>query len=457
MRRFLCPARVVAYAVLVGGILLTEAVTHLLRFHRPEAGMAWLASLPRGVRATGWLAACGLAASIGMVATSRRRAAETARREADLRADALVVRRQRAEVRARSAAIVDQLRRTSHNIRSPLMNILGSIDMLLAQAMPFDAASHLRVVRSNAQHILTLANELLELAASASVPLGERDIDPNAMLAEIAGAFRDRALASGITLALTWETVAPPRLRIDPTRCREILTNLIDNALRHTDAGGVRVVAGYDPAPGILRVCIADTGCGMTPERVATLFDPGARAEATPGRAGVGLVITRHLVEAMGGTIEVASEFGAGSVFTVSVPAAQATAPTARSVRGWGVVLVVDDAPEVLSFMLSALRAQGLSVATAGTAEAALHTIDADPGIGTVLIDLSVADAPALLRRLRESAPPRRVVAFSGDVTPGAEGRAVAEGFDGFLPKPFTDAKLAEALARMPERRAHAA
>jgi two-component system, OmpR family, sensor histidine kinase BaeS len=220
--------------------------------------------------------------------------------------------------RARRAMVND----VAHELRNPLANIRGHLEAAQDDILPFDRALADSLLEE-AGILERLTSDLrdLALADAGRLQLQHRDIELTDLADQVVNAARARAAAAGVTLLR--EGSAPIGLRADPTRLRQALGNLVDNALRYTAPGGtIRVVvsAGEDVAS----VAVADSGIGIEPDDLEHLFDRFYRADASRSRrtggSGLGLAITRHLIEAHGGEITVASEVGRGSTFTIALP-----------------------------------------------------------------------------------------------------------------------------------------
>ena len=239
------------------------------------------------------------------------------RRAADAMASAM------ASAEAANAAKSAFLATMSHEIRTPLNGVLG-----MAQAMARDdlsdiQANRLDVIRHSGEALLAILNDVLDLSKieAGRLDLEEIEFSLGEILQGAQATFTAIANKKGLSFAL--DTSAAIGLYAgDPTRLRQILYNLISNAVKFTESGEVRVTATYQS--GIMRLQVVDTGIGMTSENVKRLFSPFQQADSSTtrrfGGTGLGLVISRHLAEAMGGGIEVHSEIGAGSTFTVSLP-----------------------------------------------------------------------------------------------------------------------------------------
>lgn len=440
-----------------GGVMVRYRV-------RPYAD-AWSVLRPvvsGGVLILGTLASSLLFVLVRMLCAAKRRQERLTKLGDDLRRRDREIELRRALAEAASAAKSDLLARTSHNMRSPLTSILGITEVLLADAPAGPGRAQLKTVRSSATHLLALANSLLEIARAESGRVGPRTetVDPAVLLTDSTECFRERAVAAGLSLSVAWESAMPATITTDPTRLREILTNLVDNALRHTTRGGVGLTARVDPGAERLTLEVIDSGPGIPPERIETLFQrDDTRPDFSPDRGlhGMGLAITRDLTDAMGGTIEVVSRVGMGTIATVRLPVGPITwrsnttpvePPPQRAT-----VMVIDDAAEIRQFMRLALGNLGLTVHLAGTAEEAIAAAR-QPAAQTyrvVFVDqrLGRSTGMELLAGLRERLPGAAFVALTGDTGPDAERRYLDAGFDAYLAKPFAPEQLSALLGRL--------
>jgi PAS domain S-box-containing protein len=222
----------------------------------------------------------------------------------------------------------------SHELRTPLTAILG-FGQLLARGG--DAApsprqrGHVERILGSAEHLLRLIDDLLDLAkieaGRLEVELVATDIRP--VLAEVGAEFDSLARAKGLALCLDLPAVLPPALA-DPTRLRQILRNLVDNAVKFTDRG--RVAIETRPDGDRLAIAVADTGVGIAPRALAVVFDEFRQIDGSATRAhggiGLGLPIARKLARLLGGTIDIASQLGVGSTFTLRLLRADGPSPT---------------------------------------------------------------------------------------------------------------------------------
>jgi len=223
----------------------------------------------------------------------------------------------------------------SHELRTPLNGILGFAQILAADRLPASPAEKQRFAQNivqSGQHLLKLVNEILDLARieAGKVPLAMETVELAAVLQECRVMVSALAEARGITLAMG--EAAPWRLRADRTRLLQILINLLSNAIKYNSANGQVRVACHSSAEGRLRIAVQDTGPGLEPDQVQHIFQPFHRLGRDEGEegTGLGLALSRRVVEAMGGSIGVDSQCGRGSTFWIELALAPQPAPEAH-------------------------------------------------------------------------------------------------------------------------------
>ena len=208
----------------------------------------------------------------------------------------------------------------SHELRTPLTVISGNLEAIIDGVYPADEA-HLAPILDQTQVMARLIDDLrtLTLSEAGTLALHREPTAMDLVIAEVVRSFGAAATAAGVTLTDA-TTDDLPIIDVDPVRIREVLTNLVANALRHTPAGGTVTVTGsHSPDARLVTMRVSDTGPGIAPELLPYVFDRFVKDETSRG-SGLGLAIARGLVEAHGGRIAVTSTLGAGATFTVELP-----------------------------------------------------------------------------------------------------------------------------------------
>lgn len=354
----------------------------------------------------------------------------------------------------------------SHEIRTPLNGVLG-----MAQAMSNDELSpvqkdRLDVIRQSGETLLAILNDVLDLSKieAGKLDLEDIDFDLGELVHGAQAAFTSLANKKGLSFALDIGQAAAV-YRGDPTRVRQILYNLISNALKFTATGEVRVSAVY--RDGGLRLAVADTGIGMTPEVLSHLFSVFTQADATTtrrfGGTGLGLAISRQLAELMGGSIDVKSAPGKGTTFEVSLPLRRTAATITKPSYGAGSVeissdlqqirlLAAEDNPTnqlVLKTLLHQVGVQPVLVANGVQAVEAWEAGDFD----VILMDVQMPelDGPgatqAIRRKEASSGRPRTpIIGLTANAMSHQVEQYLAVGMDSVVTKPIDIAKLFAAL-----------
>ena len=356
----------------------------------------------------------------------------------------------------------------SHEIRTPMNGVLGTLELLGASATCPQQASLLQTARSSAHTLLVILNDILDLSKfeAGTIELESIPIETARLAAEVMQLFEVEAARKGLRLRLEIDPSTPARLRGDPTRTRQILVNLVSNAIKFTDRGTICLHLSMSTAAAgpELRVEVRDTGIGMSAETMARLFQPFMQADASTtrrfGGTGLGLSISRRLAEAMQGDLSAISVPGQGSTFILRLPAPPvveeeaAPAPPlhapASTREGPVRVLLIEDNPVNQMVASRLLERLGCVVTTASNGEEALARAEAPFDVLLMDCQMPILDGYEATRRLRareqaENQPRRLIIAMTANAMEGDRERCLEAGMDDYLEKPFRFAQL-EAL-----------
>ena len=313
---------------------------------------------------------------------SGRIAAETALEEARSRAEEA------------NAAKSRFLATVSHEFRTPLNGILGMADLLGDTRLDPEQATYVRALRSSGEALLGLVDDILDFAKveAGKLELAEAPFDPAALIEDVTELMAPRAQAKGIEISALLGPDLPGKLVGDVERLRQILLNLVGNAVKFTQAGGVGIEA--DIAAGEFVVAIADTGPGIPAERLATIFEEFEQGGMTGHReqagTGLGLAIARRLARAMGGEIEASNRESGGALFRLALPlrAGDATAAPVASPDWQGRrILVASSAPFSATHIAACLERTGARVLHAGDHAQTIAALSGDSVPSAVLVD----------------------------------------------------------------------
>ena len=346
-----------------------------------------------------------------------------------------------------------------HEVRTPMTGVLGMSELLLSTHLDERQHGYTRSIQNAGTHLLRLVNDALDLARieAGRLELDQQDFDLRELLDGVVALTAPMAGKRGLAFSSSVAPGLPVALRGDPVRVRQILLNLLNNAVKFTEQGWVRLQALPLEGGGV-RLIVSDSGPGIAAGQVTRLFQrfeqaEGARTAARYGGSGLGLAISQELAGAMGGRISVESMPGKGTRFLVDLPlpAAERSTPMVVPSRDESLslsVLLVEDDATIAEVITGLLRARGHRVQAVGHGLAALTEV-AVAGFDIALLDLDLPgmDGLSLARQLRAQGFQAALLAVTARADGEAEAQTRAAGFDGFLRKPVTGDMLVEAIA----------
>jgi CheY-like chemotaxis protein len=374
----------------------------------------------------------------------------------------------------------------SHEIRTPMTAIMGFADLLMANLEKpenLDAAS---TIRRNGEHLLSLINDILDLSKIEAGKLAVELVScsPVAIVEDVLSLMRVRATEKGIGLAVEYDGPMPETVASDPTRLRQILVNLVGNAVKFTEVGSVRLISRLVSADRpALQFDIVDTGIGMTPEQRERLFRPFSQADTSMARkfggTGLGLTISKRLAEVLGGDVSIVeSTPGVGTRFRLTIdpgplegvrmidpgqdlkaaqqvalpalPTAKPASPTPLKDRR---ILLAEDGPDNQVLIAYVLRKAGADVTIVENgklaAEAALRAVEAGAPFDVVLMDMQmpVLDGYEATALLRAEGYRGTIIALTAHAMAGDREKCLQFGCDDYATKPIDRAKLISTIA----------
>jgi len=368
------------------------------------------------------------------------------------------------------------LARMSHEIRTPMNAILGFADVLRRgyETSETERREYLETIHSSGQHLLEMINDILDLSKieSGRMTIEQTRFSPHEIMQEVTNILRVRARQKGIALEYDWASAIPESILGDPTRLRQVLTNIVGNAIKFTDHGYVRLRARLvdDEQSPKLAIDVTDSGIGISADAMENLFKPFSQGDTSItrrfGGTGLGLAISRQLAEAMGGNLTAQSELGKGSTFTITI----ATGPLAE-------VRILEHKPEIARTQTAAAQSRRLpairvlsvddgesnqKLINVVLSRAGAAVVDAAPngklGIekalngkyDVILMDMQmpVMDGYSATAELRRRGIQTPILALTAHAMKGEQEKCLAAGCTGYVPKPIDVDVLVQMVAQ---------
>jgi Amt family ammonium transporter len=373
----------------------------------------------------------------------------------------------------------------SHEIRTPMTAILGFTDMVLEDGdlskIPRDRLAALLTIKRNGEYLLELINDILDLSKIEANQLSVEKItfSPVEIVDDVRDLMRMRGEAKGITFEVEYQGALPDSITSDPTRLRQILINLVGNAIKFTEVGGVvlsvrRATSESGPAA---QFEVIDSGIGMSEEQLARVFQPFTQADSSTtrkyGGTGLGLTVCKRLADLLGATIGAESELGGGSTFSLTLPLGDAaiaeTAETpariesvsgqreerhedVRAVRIDARILLAEDGPDNQRLIGHVLRKAGAEVTLAENGRLAVDLVlaagEAAEPFDLVLMDLQMPELDGwdATRALRDHGYEGPIIALTAHAMAAEQERCLADGFSAIATKPLDRTKLLDLI-----------
>jgi two-component system, sensor histidine kinase len=361
------------------------------------------------------------------------------------------------------------LANVSHELRTPMNGIIGMLDIVLdnKQAPP-ELADQIQTAQQCAYSLLALLNDILDLSKieAGKMTLEKIPFDPRAILADCIKAHEPKAVQNGVQLSSEVSDGVPQQVVGDPLRIRQILANLVSNAVKFTEAGSVSVrIDGEFPRSSefTLRFTVTDTGTGIPADKLLAIFEKFTQADGSVtrkyGGTGLGLAITRRLVDLHGGEIRVESELGRGTTFIVTLKCGviagmrgSDTVPErlpssqANEMKSPFRILVVEDNPVNQKVVTAVLRKRGFSIELANDGQEAIGKLRNSSAFDLVLMDVQmpVLDGLEATRLIRKEAQWKDlpIIAMTAHAMNGDKERCLEAGMNGYISKPVHPAHL---------------
>ncbi len=397
-----------------------------------------------------------------------------------------LMRRAKEEAENANRAKSEFLSSVSHELRTPLTAILGFIDLLAEHSAlkegPAEIGEHLGIIRQNGQFLVALLDDLLDISRieAGQLRIESEPCSPGEIVADVVESLKAKANAKGLEIEVELSESVPGAVATDRLRVRQVLINLLDNAIKFTERGTIRVTARTNAKPGadgVLEFSVSDMGNGMTESETIGLFQPFYRVPSAaalhPGGTGLGLAISRRISRRLGGDISVQSSKATGSTFTLSIPAtrtqkSEKVSGTERTSETPAIlaaeillsriqprILLVEDNVATLKLLSLRLNQVGAEVVTAENGMEALDRANQasleDRPFDLVIIDMQmpVLDGYDAVRQLRDRGFAKPILACTAFAMNEDRDECIRLGCDDFISKPIQWDRLTAKLSKL--------
>jgi len=350
----------------------------------------------------------------------------------------------------------------SHEIRTPLTSIIGYAESAIENQSPHHLHETLKIIKRNSKHLLSIINDILDLSKIEAdqfkvehipYPLFEITTSVENLMSKVAA-------SKNLMFDVSYQFPLPEFIYCDPTRIKQVLLNLTNNAIKFTETGGVTIKIMVASGQNKLKIAVADTGIGMTPEEVNRVFDAFTQADTSTSRkyggTGLGLHLSKQLLKSMNGTIALTSEKNKGSTFTIELPlqvpsgimwlntvpevfyTEQHSVPTELNQELKGHLLLAEDNKDNQNLIKSILQNMGLEVTAVDNGEQAVEqALSNDFDLILMDIQMPIMDGMKAVKMLRMSGDSTPIVALTANVMQHEIKEYQQNGFDDYLAKPI--------------------
>lgn len=368
----------------------------------------------------------------------------------------------------------------SHEIRTPIGAIMGFIDLMKdTDNKPDENSRFMGIIERNSQQLLHLIDDILDISKveAGKMTIEKLNFKLTDLLADFSSVMGFKASEKGIFFRMSFESPIPESIISDPVRLRQILSNIVGNAIKFTEHGAVELQVCFDK--DFLRFRVKDSGVGLTPDQAGRLFQPFAQADASTNRkfggTGLGLVLSRRLAEALGGTLElVSSKPGVGSIFDIVIrpgfekdinlvnqqslehEEARSQEKHNNQILNNLNILVVEDSPDNQVLISTYLRETGAGISMASDGAQGMN-VALNGNYDVILMDIQMPymDGHQATRELRQRGYSKPIIALTAHAMSEERKKCLESGFSDYLTKPIHRATLVEVLSQVAQQKRH--